>query len=197
MDFLIVGLGNPGSAYDQTRHNVGFDVVDHLRVAFEGSQFSKKFDGQFSAISLMGKKIGLLKPETYMNLSGHSVQKAAHFYKIVPERIIAVHDDLDLDLGKLKYKLGGGNGGHNGLKSIDNCLGALYNRLRFGIGRPEHKGEVSSFVLSKFSRDEQEVVDKVIKLIVKNFDLLIKGDSSLFLNRASLNYNIKEAKNGN
>ena len=197
MDFLIVGLGNPGTAYDQTRHNIGFEVVDSLRIAYEGGSYTKKFDGQFSAILVNGKKIGLLKPETYMNLSGHSVQKAAHFYKILPEKVIAVHDDLDLEFSKLKYKLGGGNGGHNGLKSIDNCLGPLYNRLRFGIGRPEHKGEVSTFVLSKFSRDEQDIVDKVIKLMVKNFELLLKGDSSLFLNRASLNYNIKEAKNGN
>lgn len=151
---LIVGLGNPGSTYDETRHNVGFMVIDELlkrhrtsaikKASFEGDLF--KFDDHY-----------LLKPTTFMNLSGRSIAAVKNFYKI--SDVIVIHDDLDLPFGALRFKHGGGHGGHNGLKSTDVSISKEYLRVRMGIGKPEHKGQVADFVLSRFSEREQKHVD--------------------------------------
>ena len=152
---LIVGLGNPGEKYAKNRHNIGFMVIDRLIDRLNPTPYSKSsFKGElFKAGDIL-----LLKPLTYMNLSGESVAAVKNFYKIENEHIIVIHDDLDLGLGAIRIKRGGSHGGHNGLKSIDAHIGADYIRVRFGIGRPEHKSQVISYVLSDFTPKELECI---------------------------------------
>lgn len=182
--FLIVGLGNPGSEYEKTRHNVGFMVVDELVHAYDFAPFKTKFDGLIAEGKIAGEKVYILKPQTYMNLSGNSVVKAANFYKILPQNIIVIHDDMDLPVGKLKAKLGGGTGGHNGLKSIDAAVTPNYNRIRIGVGHPSQGGEaVVSHVLSRFSKTDAEAIEKEIFLISDIIDVLIKDGMAVFCNK--------------
>jgi peptidyl-tRNA hydrolase, PTH1 family len=148
---LLIGLGNPGKTYANTRHNVGFMLLDAIAGAYGFPAWQAKFQGHFTSGNVGGVKVGLLKPHTFMNLSGSSVQAAATFYKIAPEQLMTVHDDLDLELGKLKYKRGGSDAGHNGLKSITAALGPNYGRLRIGIDRPTHKSQVADYVLQPFT----------------------------------------------
>jgi len=156
---LFVGLGNPGTAYENNRHNIGFKVIETLVSHFKASPISKaSFHGE---LFKSGETL-LLKPSTYMNLSGKSIQAVAHFYKITVEDIIVIHDDLDLPFGALKYKRGGGHGGHNGLKSIDSMMGTEYLRVRMGIDKPPHRSEVASYVLHDFSPLEAEVLGRWI-----------------------------------
>lgn len=152
--FLVVGLGNPGPKYQKTRHNVGFMVVDQLSERFGREPFRDKFSGQFAKASVDGQECGLLKPQTFMNLSGQSVQKAMAFFKIEPAQLIVLHDELDLPFGTVRVKLGGGAAGHNGIKSVTQCCGGPnFIRVRIGIGRPR-SGSGEHFVLSDFSKDE-------------------------------------------
>ncbi|MDD4555926.1 MAG: aminoacyl-tRNA hydrolase [Alphaproteobacteria bacterium] len=185
--FLIVGLGNPGAEYQNTRHNVGFMTVDVLADKFSFSSFKSKFDGLISEGKIAGEKCYLLKPQTYMNLSGNSVVKAALFYKILPEDVIVIHDDLDLVLGQMKAKKGGGAGGHNGLKSIDAHITPNYNRIRVGIGYPLGKGEkVVNHVLGKLSKLEEEEIGKNIEIISENIDILLKDGMDKFSNKLGM-----------
>ena len=154
---LFVGLGNPGSAYAETRHNVGFMVIDELLRRYSHDTIKKTaFQGELFKI----KDHYFLKPTTFMNLSGQSVTAVKKFYKI--DDVVVIHDDLDLPFGAVRFKMGGGHGGHNGLKSTDALIGKEYLRIRVGIGRPEHKGEVTSFVLGKYSDDQAEALQKQI-----------------------------------
>ena len=148
---LIVGLGNPGPNYESTRHNIGFMVIDEL-VRRQNAQklSSSSFNGELFKFS----NHFLLKPLTFMNLSGNSIAAVKKFYKI--DEVVVIHDDLDLPFGTLRFKKGGGDGGHNGLKSTDERISKDYVRVRMGIGKPEHKGEVSSYVLSPFNEKEKE-----------------------------------------
>ena len=181
--FLIVGLGNPGAEYAKTRHNVGFMCVDALADKYSFGVFKSKFDGLIAEGNIEGEKVYLLKPQTYMNLSGNSVVKAAGFYKILPQKIIVIHDDMDLAVGKIKAKTGGGAGGHNGLKSIDAAISPNYNRIRIGVGHPQNKGEaVLNYVLSRFSKSDGEVIDTGIDLINDNIHILIKSGIAQFSN---------------
>lgn len=165
---LLVGLGNPGGAYEETRHNVGFMLLEAVRRQYELPGWTGKFKGLVSKGKISGLDVVLLLPQTFMNLSGQSVQPAAAFYKIAPKDILVVHDELDLALGQLRWKIGGGDAGHNGLKSITASLGTPeYQRLRFGIDRPMHKAQVSDYVLHKFGVEERELVDKRIGQIVE------------------------------
>jgi len=166
--FLIVGLGNPGAEYASTRHNIGFMAVDAL-AGREG--FSSKFHGLVANASIEGEKVILLKPQTFMNLSGKSVQAAMAFYKIAPENVIVMHDELDLPLGKIRIKKGGGANGHNGIKDIDQMVGPDYWRIRLGIGHPGMKEQVHGHVLSKFSSEETQEVEKVLKTLSAQFAL--------------------------
>ena len=152
---LIVGLGNPGTQYENTRHNIGFKVIDHLVSDFGANEISKSsFQGKlFKAPNLL-----LLKPTTFMNLSGASVQAVKNFYKIELEDIIVIHDDIDLSFSALRFKRGGGHGGHNGLRSIDAMVGKEYNRVRMGVGKPEYKSQVVDYVLGNFSDDEEKIL---------------------------------------
>jgi len=153
LDLLVAGLGNPGREYAVTRHNVGFMVCDELARRHGGS-FRSKFSGDLSEVRLEGEKLAFLKPQTYMNESGRSVGPAARFFKIAPDRLLVVHDEVDLDPGRLQARLGGGLAGHNGLRSVVEHLGTQdFLRLRIGVGRPE-RGDprpVADFVLSPFA----------------------------------------------
>lgn len=178
---LIVGLGNPGNEYTSTRHNVGFAIIDaiakSINVTFsENNKFRSKIGSGF----ILSNKVILSKPTTFMNLSGQAVSASANYYKIDISNIIVIHDDLDLPIGTVKIKTGGGNGGHNGLKSIDNCLGANYTRIRIGIGRPLHKDDVSNYVLSAFSKAESIAINEIIVKIKENFALILDDKISEF-----------------
>jgi PTH1 family peptidyl-tRNA hydrolase len=148
---LLVGLGNPGSGYAKNRHNVGFMALDLIGRALEASAWKAKFQGQIAEARLGDDKVILLKPETFMNLSGQSVGEAARFYKIDPQDVIVFHDELDVQGGKMRIKIGGGHGGHNGLRSIDAAIGQNYKRVRIGIGHPGDKALVHGHVLGDFS----------------------------------------------
>jgi PTH1 family peptidyl-tRNA hydrolase len=152
LDLLVAGLGNPGASYARTRHNVGWRVVDELARRHEGS-FRGKFSGQLAEVRLDGLRLALLKPETYMNVSGKSVAAARGFFKTDPGSLLIVHDDVDLDPGRLQARLGGGLAGHNGLRSIAGALGTPdFLRLRIGVGRPGRgdRRPVADYVLSDF-----------------------------------------------
>ena len=148
---LIVGLGNPGATYTQTRHNIGFMVIDEL-IRRQNAQ--KLSSSSFNGDLFKFQNHFLLKPLTFMNLSGNSIAAVKKFYKI--EEVVVIHDDLDLPFGTLRFKKGGGHGGHNGLKSTDEKITREYIRIRMGIGKPEHKAQVSSYVLSDFNPNEKE-----------------------------------------
>lgn len=173
--WLVVGLGNPGREYEGSRHNVGFMVVDVLARRHRGPAFSSKFKGELAATSLGGESVVLLKPQTFMNLSGQSVQAAMAFYKIPLETIVVVHDDLDLELGQIKIKRGGGAGGHNGLKSVDSQIGPNYLRVRAGIGHPRADGRpVVGHVLGAFKGKDAEEAAIMVEHSADAVESLIK-----------------------
>src|SRR5437868_6147342 len=156
LDLLVVGLGNPGREYARTRHNVGWMVVDELARRHGGS-WRRKFSGQLAEVRIDGHRVALLKPETYMNESGRSVKAAASFFKLEPDAILVVHDESDLEPGRLQVRLGGGLAGHNGLRSLNQHLGTPeFMRLRIGIGRPERgdRRPLADYVLSDFEPHE-------------------------------------------
>jgi PTH1 family peptidyl-tRNA hydrolase len=162
LDLLVAGLGNPGREYERTRHNAGWMVLDELARRHDGS-FRSKFSGQLAEMRLGDEKIALLKPETYMNESGRSIGAAARFFKVEPGALLVVHDDVDLEPGRLQARLGGGLAGHNGLRSIAQALGTNdFLRLRIGVGRPGpgDQRSVSDYVLSKF--DPETDVDALV-----------------------------------
>lgn len=183
---LLVGLGNPGATYARTRHNIGFMAADELVRRYSLSDWKSRFKGQIAEGSLAGQRVLVLKPETYMNLSGESVLSACSFYKLTPQDIIVFHDDLDLKPGQLRVKTGGSAGGHNGLKSIDAHIGVDYMRVRIGIGRPVDKRTVADFVLGRFSPSEADLITPLIEDVVRCIDPLINGDSGRFLNEVAL-----------
>ncbi len=168
---LIVGLGNPGKEYSQTRHNIGFMVIDELLQRISHTDVTKS---NFEGLCFKSNAAIFLKPLTYMNLSGKSILKVKNFYKL--NRVIVIHDDLDLPFGALRFKLGGGHGGHNGLRSTDEAITKEYIRVRMGIGRPENKGEVASFVLSSFSQNEEVCLQEWIKTSADALQKMIAGD---------------------
>lgn len=175
--YLVVGLGNPGKEYENTRHNAGFMAADEIHRRYSFSPFKAKFDGLIAEGKIGNEKVYLLKPQTFMNLSGNSVVKAAFFYKILPENIIVIHDDKDLPLGKIKAKRGGSAGGHNGLKSIDSQITPNYNRIRIGVGHPEeYRMDTINFVLSKLSKDDMNILGKSFEFVADSIgDLMEKG----------------------
>lgn len=185
---LIAGLGNPGVTYDNTRHNIGFDLVDKIAENFNFPQYSNKFSSATSSKIINSTKITLLKPQTYMNLSGNAVTKALNFFKIPPENLLVIHDDLDLSFAKTKVKIGGGSGGHNGIKSIDQCLGSNYYRLRIGIGKPEIQYNTSDYVLSKFAPEEKLIIDQLQKSLIDNFQLILNNDLGNFMNKMAMEH---------
>lgn len=175
-DWMIVGLGNPGAQYARHRHNIGFMVLDTL---YDGA-WKNKFKSDVAEITIGGQRCLLVKPHTFMNLSGEAVQPAMEFYKIPKDRIAVIHDELDIPPGHFRIKLGGGAGGHNGIKSIDQHLGSPnYWRLRCGIGHPGIKDMVSPYVLSNFSKEEQNTwLPDFLGDIAKNLPLFLNGDAA-------------------
>lgn len=175
---MIVGLGNPGNEYRDTRHNAGFWLLDQLAQQWQVSwRNEKKFFGDTAWARAAGREIYLLKPETYMNLSGKAVAALAQFYKIAPDEILAVHDELDIPCGRIRFKQGGGNGGHNGLKDIQARLGTPdFYRLRLGIGHPGDRNLVTGYVLNKPSAAERELLDRAIEQSLQHLPLILNGE---------------------
>lgn len=180
---LLVGLGNPGKAYAGNRHNIGFMALEAIARACNAAPFRKKFQGETSEARLGLERAILLKPDTYMNESGRAVAEAARFHKIDVGDIIVLHDELDLAPGKIRVKLGGGNAGHNGLRSITAHMGNDYKRVRLGIGHPGDKAMVHNYVLSDFAKAERPWVELLCGALAQYADVLAKGDNSLFQTR--------------
>ena len=191
--FLVVGLGNPGAEYEATRHNVGFMAADVLHRRYNFSPFKAKFNGLIAEGQIDGEKVYLLKPQTYMNLSGNSVVQAANFYKILPQNIVVIHDDMDLPTDKIKAKIGGGSGGHNGIKSIDSCITPNYNRIRIGVGHPTNRAEenIVNHVLSRFSKQDKENIETDIDIVADLISVLIKKGVAEFSNQLGMKLNRK------
>lgn len=182
---LIVGLGNIGTEYSNTRHNVGFMTVDKFQTEYDFPEFKQKNNYLFSKKKFDNTDVILAKPTTYMNLSGEAVLSLSSMYKVKPDDIIVIHDDLDLETGRIKIKQGGSNGGHNGLKSIDKAIGTNYHRIRIGIDHPRHFTpiiDVASYVLGKFSTEQKDVISKSINLLSDNFPLIVQKDFNKILN---------------
>lgn len=183
---LFVGLGNPGAKYAHTRHNIGFMAVDRIAADHGFGPWKAKFQGQITEGRLGGDKVLLLKPETFMNLSGQSVGEAMRFYKLTPADVTVFHDELDLAPGKLKLKQGGGHAGHNGLRSIHSHIGEEYRRVRLGIGHPGRKEAVSGYVLHDFAKAEEEWLDNLLRGISDGADALARGEGSKFSTAVAL-----------
>ncbi len=179
---LFIGLGNPGAKYARNRHNVGFMALDEIANAHGFSDWRAKFQGQLSEGRFGSEKIFLLKPETFMNNSGQSVQAALKFFKLDVHDVVVFHDEIDLAPGKIKVKSGGGHAGHNGLRSIHAHIGSDYHRVRIGVGHPGQKDRVPSYVLSDFAKADQAWLDDVLKGIGEGAPDLAARDNGRFMN---------------
>lgn len=185
-EHLIIGLGNPGEEYARTRHNIGFLAVDEIAASYRCPAWKKKFRGLMTAAD----RFLLLKPQTFMNLSGESVQEALHFFQLDAEHVFVFHDDIDLAPGQIKVKQGGGSAGHNGLKSLDAHIGPGYWRVRLGVGRPlteqgaPVKGDaVTNYVLNPFTQADRNWLDPMLKALASEMDLLLDGKPADYANR--------------
>jgi len=183
--WLITGLGNPGKEYERNRHNIGFMAVDAIIHRHNFSEAGKKFKSVIFNGEIAGEKILIVKPQTYMNLSGDAVQAAASFYKIPSEQVIVLHDELDLQEGKIRVKQGGSSGGHNGLKSIDSCIGQDYWRVRLGIGHPGERDMVTNHVLGDFAKADKEWLERLMEAVSDNIELFVKGERDNFASKVS------------
>jgi peptidyl-tRNA hydrolase, PTH1 family len=183
---LIAGLGNPGSQYAKNRHNAGFIVVDAIHGAHGFGPWKAKFEGLLSEGRLAGRKVHLLKPQTYMNLSGDSVGAALRFFKLPLDALVVVHDEIDLAAGKIKVKTGGGDAGQNGLRSITATLGPDYRRVRLGIGHPGEKSMVTGHVLANFSKDDAAWLAPLVAAMADAAPLLAKDDDAGFMSKVAL-----------
>ena len=182
---LIVGLGNPGKEYENTRHNVGFWLVDSLAQTHkQGFKPESKFLAEICKINIAHTPVWLIKPQTYMNRSGQSIQKLASFYKIHPQEVLVIHDDLDLPPGTSKFKTEGGHGGHNGLRDTINQLQTKqFNRLRIGIGHPGDRNQVSNFVLHPPAKKELQLIENSISDALAVMELIVTGDHAATMNK--------------
>ncbi|WP_055045398.1 aminoacyl-tRNA hydrolase [Devosia sp. A16] len=184
---LIVGLGNPGDKYRNNRHNIGFLAVDAIARRHNFPAFREKFQGLISEGAIDGEKVLLLKPQTYMNSSGDSVQKVVTFYKLGPADVSVLYDEIDLAPGKTRVKVGGGNGGHNGLRSIDPQIGLGYRRVRLGVGHPGHKDLVMPHVLGDFSKAETQAwLNPLLDAIADNAAMIVRGDDNGLMNKLAI-----------
>lgn len=180
---IIVGLGNPGADYSFNRHNIGFLAVDEIADAANATAWQKKYKGQLATGSLADTPLLLLKPQTYMNLSGESVGEVMRYFKLETPDVIVIHDDIDLESGQIKVKQGGGHGGHNGLKSIDAHIGKDYWRVRLGVGHPGQREEVTNHVLGNFAKADKVWLEPLLAAIPKALLLLFEGDSGKFIQK--------------
>lgn len=183
---LFVGLGNPGAKYAQNRHNIGFMAMDQIASDHGFAPWKSKFQGEATEGRLGGEKVLLLKPGTFMNRSGQSVQAAMQFYKLAPADVTVFHDELDLAPGKCRVKQGGGHAGHNGLRSIHGHIGEAYGRVRLGIGHPGHKDAVAGYVLHDFPKADADWLDDLLRGIADGAPHLAEGDAGKFMNAVAL-----------
>lgn len=183
--FLFVGLGNIGKEYENTRHNFGFILADKIINDYNITNHEAKFDADVYFGNINSEKVIIAKPRTFMNNSGIAVSKIKNFYKVDSKNIFIFHDDMDLDFCKIKFKFGGGNAGHNGLKSIDSCIGQNYYRIRLGIGKPKFKDDTINFVIGKFSKSELENIDFLVSKVSKNIVELFSENKDNFLNKVN------------
>lgn len=179
---LIVGLGNPGAKYANNRHNIGFLALDRITADHGLGPWKSRFQGQVADGRLGDTRVTLLKPQTFMNLSGQAVGEAMRYLKLTPADVTVLHDELDLAPGKCRMKRGGGHAGHNGLRSIHQHIGADYDRVRLGIGHPGHKDRVAGYVLSDFAKADQEWLDDLLRGISDGAASLAAGDNGRFQN---------------
>ena len=177
---LLVGLGNPTPDSKENRHNIGFKIIDAINQKFSLSKQKPKFKGLLTTGNISNKKVYAIKPLTFMNNSGICIRELVEYFKIEIEDIIVFHDDLDIDLGKIKAKIGGSSAGHNGIASIDKFVGKDYSRVRIGIGKPDSKISTSDYVLNNFSEEEKENLDKITENIINSLSILIDKKLELF-----------------
>ena len=177
---LLVGLGNPNPNNTNNRHNVGFFVIDQINKKFKLSKQKPKFKGLLTTGKIGEQKVYAIKPLTFMNSSGVCVKELIEYFKINVKDVFVFHDDMDIDLGKVKVKFGGNSAGHNGIDSIDKNIGKNYSRIRIGIGRPIKNSEGADHVLENFSIDEKDGVEEVTKNIIESLSILINKDLDLF-----------------
>lgn len=180
---LVVGLGNPGEKYARNRHNIGFMAADEIVRRHSFSAYRSKFQGELAEGKIGTEKVLVLKPMTFMNESGRAVKEAISFYKIAPEDIIVLHDELDLAPGKLRMKRGGGHAGHNGLRSLHAHVGEGYARIRLGIGHPGHKDKVTGHVLNDFSKADQDWLIPLLDAVADNIASVIDDKDTDFMSR--------------
>ncbi len=187
--YLIVGLGNPGKQYDMTRHNIGFHTIDYIADKYGARMTKLKFKAVYGECTIGGERVYLVKPQTYMNLSGDSVAEMAKFYKIPPENIIVINDDISLDTGRIRVRKKGSAGGHNGLKSIIYRLNSdAFPRVKMGVGAPKHEDyDLADFVLGHFTKDEIPVMEDAIKKAERSVSEIIKNGADSAMNK----YNAK------
>jgi PTH1 family peptidyl-tRNA hydrolase len=186
--WLVVGLGNPGAEYAANRHNIGFMVVDELARKHSAPAFRKKHGGELSEASVGTERVVLLKPMQYMNLSGQAVQQVGAFFKIAPQQTLVVHDEIDLPYETLRLKVGGGHGGHNGLRSVSEHVGADYLRLRCGVGKPASTGDrdrVVGHVLGDFSKTEQKTLGVFLQEAVAAIELALAKGATIAMNKVN------------
>ncbi len=184
---ILAGLGNPGAKHEHQRHNIGFMAVDAIHRHEGFSPWKHRFQALTSEGTIGGTKVLLVKPTTFMNESGRAVGEAMRFYKSTPKDLIVFYDELDLIPGKVRVKAGGGAGGHNGIRSLDQHMPSKdYRRVRMGIGHPGHKDRVTGHVLGDFARADHDWLDPLLDETARNADLLVKGDDAGFMNRLAL-----------
>jgi len=179
---LIVGLGNPGEKYQYTRHNIGYMAIENIISAQQDYKIKKKFNSVIYETMLDKNRIILVKPETYMNNSGDAVFQIANFYKIDSKNIFILHDELDIPFGKIRIKSGGGNAGHNGLKSISNKINNNYIRVRLGIGHPGNKERVNSHVMGNFTGSEKEKLNQILNYLTNSMNEILNKKESFIIN---------------
>jgi len=182
---LFVGLGNPNPNNTNNRHNVGFLVIDAINTKFKLSKQKPKFKGLLTTGMINDQKVYAIKPLTFMNSSGICIKELLEYFKIEAKDVFVFHDDMDIDIGKVKVKFGGGDAGHNGIESIDKNIGKQYSRIRIGIGRPINNSTGAEHVLDNFSNDEKQCVKEVTENIIESLPILIKKDLDLFSSKVN------------
>ena len=182
--YLIVGLGNPENEYAHTRHNMGFDTINEIAKKNNINITKTKFKSLYETSIIQGEKVILLKPQTYMNLSGESVKEVVDFYNIEPEKVIVIYDDIDIEKGHIKIRKKGGAGSHNGMKSVVQELGTTdFARIRVGIGQPEHKNDMINYVIGKIPEDEEKILIQGVKKAAKAVEEILKNGIDIAMNK--------------
>ena len=182
---LLVGLGNPSPNNTNNRHNVGFAVIDAINVEFKLSKQKPKFKGLLTTGKIDEQKVFAIKPLTFMNSSGVCIKEIIEYFKIDAKDVFVFHDDMDIDIGKVKVKFGGSDAGHNGIVSIDKNIGKNYSRIRIGIGRPKSNSTGADHVLENFSKDEKQSVEEITKNIIGSLSILIKKNLDIFSSKVN------------